>query len=309
MPWRVTTLVTLTDASIPVVHLPQLRGLQPDSDAIATLGEALSSLGFVAVVDHGVDAALLQRAYATAADTFALPAATKQGYERPEEGRQRGYTSMGIEHAKDRDTPDLKEFWQVGRSGPGLPDNVFATEVEGFEATMLALFHALDSVAAALLGGIERYLQLPVGFFEDFTRGGNSVMRIIHYPPLRGDVPEGAVRAAAHEDINLLTVLPVSTQPGLQLMTRAGEWVDVQTPPDVMVCDTGDMMQLLTGGRLRSTTHRVVNPTEGADRSRYSMPFFCHPRPDAELSPARDGAPAILAHDFMMERLRAIGVA
>ena len=302
--------MTLADASIPVVSLPQLRGIQPDPAAIATLGEALSSLGFVAVVDHGVDASLLERAYAAAAETFALSAAAKQGYERPDEGRQRGYTSMGVEHAKDRDTPDLKEFWQVGRAGPGLPDNVFATEVDGFEATMLALFHALDGVASDLLGGIERYLDWPVGFFEDLTRGGNSVMRIIHYPPLTGgDVPEGAVRAAAHEDINLLTVLPVSTQPGLQLMTRAGEWVDVRTPPDVMVCDTGDMMQLLTDGRLRSTTHRVVNPSEGADRSRYSMPFFCHPRPDAELAPARDGEPAILAHDFMMERLRAIGVA
>ncbi len=276
-------------------------------EATRALGASLETFGFVAITDHDVEIALLDQAYALARTTFALPTASKRRYETPEDGRQRGYTSVGVEHAKDHPTPDLKEFWHVGRDEHD-PPNVFP-EVEGFATTFRALFKELDRVATRLLGAIGFHLQLPQGYFEDMTRNGGSVVRVIHYPPLHAQVPQGAVRAAAHEDINLLTVLPVAKEPGLELQTREGQWLAVHPPPNVMLCDTGDMMQLLTRGRMRSTTHRVVNPSSDANLARYSMPFFCHPRGDAVLRPAVDDKPAITADAFLMDRLREIGVA
>ncbi len=295
----------MADASIPVLSLHDLAPKGRKDAAVQTLGKALETFGFVAIVEHDVPETLLSDAYATAEEFFALPGETKRKYEDAGAGRQRGYTSMGVEHAKDQSVPDIKEFWHVGRLQGDVPANVEPSELSQFGATFNRLFAELDRVATTLLASVGAYLSKPEGFFEDFTRGGNSVLRIIHYPPLPDDVEPGAVRAAAHEDINLITVLPVATAPGLQLMTRDGEWVDVQTPPNVMVCDTGDMMQMLTKGRMRSTTHRVVNPPGDANRSRYSMPFFCHPRPDAVLQEE----PRVLADAFMMERLRDIGVA
>ncbi len=295
----------MADASIPVLSLHELAPAGRRDAAVRTLGEALETFGFVAIIDHDVPEALLSESYARAAEFFALPEDTKRRYEDVESGRQRGYTSLGVEHAKDQLVPDIKEFWHVGRLQGDVPPNIEPAEPVNFTTTFNRLFAELDRVATTLLESVGAYLGKPEGFFEDFTRGGNSVLRIIHYPPLSNDVEPGAVRAAAHEDINLITVLPVATEPGLQLMTRDGAWVDVQTPPNVMVCDTGDMMQLLTGRRLRSTTHRVVNPPGDANRSRFSMPFFCHPRPDAVLQQQ----PEVLAHAFMMERLRDIGLA
>lgn len=300
--------MTGTLATIPVLSLASLR--RRDAGVVAKLGHALEEFGFVAVTDHGVDPDLLDDAYGLAAQTFAGSEETKRRYEDVEGGRQRGYTSVGVEHAKDRTVGDLKEFWHVGRTQGDVPKNIFPTEVARFEQTFTRLFSALDKVATDLLEAIGAHLGLEPGFFIDLTREGNSVLRVIHYPPQLEGTPAGAVRAAAHEDINLITVLPVSTAPGLQLMTRDRTWMDVETPPNVMVCDTGDMMQLLTDRRLPSTTHRVVNPSGAdAERSRYSLPFFCHPRPDAVLRAGGAGVPEILANDFLMERLRDIGLA
>lgn len=306
-------------ASIPTVHYRDfLAGGEARERFVATLGEGLHDLGFVFVQDHGIDDDLLARAYAEAATLFALPEATKRRYETPEDGRQRGYTSFGVEHAKDRDVADLKEFWHVGRQLPDdhpltvrgeIPRNHTAEEAPGFGPAAQALFDAMDRFAAGLLSALEPYLGLPEGFFADLTRDGNSVLRIIHYPPLPDEVPPGAVRAAEHEDINLITILPASTERGLELRTRDGRWLEVVPPPGAMVCDTGDMMQLLTGGRLPATTHRVVNPPAEQRRSRYSMPLFVHPHPDGVLRPARDDEPEITARDFLMERLRDIGLA
>ncbi len=295
----------MSNASIPVLCLDDLAPGQRRADAVQTLGEALETFGFVAITDHGVPEELLDNAYGRAQDLFALPTEAKRAYEDAKNGRQRGYTSMGIEHAKDQPLGDLKEFWHVGRQSGDVVPNVEPAEVPAFTGTFNDLFIELDRVATTLLSSVGAYLELPEGFFETFTEGGNSVLRVIHYPPLGGEVEPGAVRAAAHEDINLITVLPVATEPGLQLMTREGAWIDVQTPPNVMVCDSGDMLQLFTGGRLRSTTHRVVNPPGDANRSRYSMPFFCHPHSNAVLQ--KD--PEVLAGDFLMQRLRDIGVA
>lgn len=310
------TLVASLD--LPTLSLRQLQaeasrpaGQSPGGEpgtCTQQLGESLESCGFVAITDHGVDPALLERAYALARTTFALPPESKRASETPGDGRQRGYTSLGIEHAKNHPTPDLKEFWHIGRDADDLPTNIFPN-VAGFATTFPQLFTALDHVATSLLQAIGRYLERPPGFFDALTKGGNSVVRVIHYPPMHASSPMGAVRAAAHEDINLLTVLPVSTEPGLELRTVQGEWVAVRTAPGVMICDTGDMMQLLTNGRLPSTTHRVVNPANGANVARYSMPFFCHPRGEAVLRAAQDNAEQVTANAFLMQRLREIGVA
>jgi isopenicillin N synthase-like dioxygenase len=303
--------------SIPVVDLSLARHPATREAFTRSLGEALEQFGFVAVTQHGIDDSLLQRAYATSEALFRLPTETKMRYETPGDGRQRGYTSFGIEHAKDSLVPDLKEFWHVGRDlGPNhplhqngdVPPNLWPAELPAFEPTFRALFAALEGFADVLLGAVERYLDLEPGYFRLLTRDGNSVLRLIHYPEVGGAACPGAVRAAAHEDINLITVLPASTQPGLEVMTRDGRWIPVNPPPNVMICDTGDMMALLTAGRLPATTHRVVNPS-GGDGGRYSMPFFLHPHPEALLAPMVPGfARAVTTREFFHERLRAIGV-
>lgn len=276
----------------------------------ARLNAVLARWGFVAVVGHGVPAALLDRAYAHAEALFALPDATKRSWERPDLARQRGYTGFGVEHAKDRAVHDLKEFWQIGRAdgGPGLPPNVWP-DLPGFRPTFEALFGALDGFATTLLGAIAEGAGLDPDALVEGTRGGNSVLRVLHYPPVRPTDPPDAVRAAAHEDINLLTVLPASTRPGLELLDRDGTWRALRTPPDVLVCDTGDIFQRLTSGRLPATTHRVVNPPGGGNTSRYSMPFFVHPRPEWVVTAVDGDQPPITAGAFLAERLAAIGVA
>jgi isopenicillin N synthase-like dioxygenase len=305
--------------SIPVLDFADcpLDGPIPDR-FVRALGEALEDLGFVALANHGIDRALLSRAYDVAGEVFAQPEAVKRRYEDPASGRERGYTSFGVERALDGAAPDLKEFWHVGRTLPPdhaavlagrLHPNRFPSEVPAFGPTFRALYDSMEAFAHRLLDGVGAWLELPPAYFRDMVAEGNSVLRVIHYPDLGRPAPPGAVRAAQHEDINLITVLPASTRPGLQLLTREGDWLPVHTPPDVMICDTGDMMQLLTGGRLPSTTHRVVNPEGVGDGGRLSMPFFVHPRPDHVLTPLVEGSgQPIRAHDFLYERLQAIGV-
>ncbi|MCO4744981.1 MAG: isopenicillin N synthase family oxygenase [Proteobacteria bacterium] len=304
-------------AGIPVVDFRDFSNPERRASFVATLGKGLEEFGFVAVTGHGVSPELLAQAYAVAEQTFALPHASKASCEDSAGGRQRGYTSFGVEHAKDQAVPDLKEFWHIGRQLPDdhpltlsgdIPANRFPDDQPDFGPTFLALFDALEGFANGLLEAVGEHLDLPEDFFRNFVRDGNSVLRVIHYPDMGPDAPPEAVRAAQHEDINLMTVLPASTRPGLELLTRDGEWMAVQTPPDVMVCDTGDMMQLLTGGRLPATTHRVVNPPD-SDGGRYSMPFFLHPHPDQILKPMQGDEPGITTREYLHERLVAIGVA
>jgi isopenicillin N synthase-like dioxygenase len=301
----------MSTLDLPVVDLRDATG--PGRAAfVAALGAALQATGFVAVTGHGVAPDLLEASYAAGSAFFALPDAEKRRWERPELGRQRGYTGFGIERAKDRAVADLKEFWQLGRpveaDDAGVPANVVPDAPEGFADRMDALFAAMDGVAAVMLRAIAEHLGLPADALSDAVAQGNSVLRVIHYPPVGPDAPEGAVRAAAHEDINLLTLLPASTQPGLELLDREGVWRALVTPPDVLICDTGDLMAHLTGGLLPATTHRVVNPPGTNFEPRMSMPFFCHPRPDFVITPIRgDGAP-ITAGAFLRQRLIDNGV-
>lgn len=307
----------MSDLKLTVLRLTDFADPDRREGFVSSLGAALEEWGFVAITDHGIPAELLAQSYDTAAEFFTCPSPYKRSFERPDEGRQRGYTGFGVEHAKDQSVHDLKEFWQVGRNlGPEhplvtsgqMPDNLFPPQPENFGATFTTLFSALDHVANTMLEAIALHIGYDADALLGGVQDGNSVLRVIHYPPLRDSDPKDAVRAAAHEDINLLTVLPASTQPGLQLLDKTGQWRSLVTPPDVMIVDTGDLMQHLSGGQLPSVTHRVVNPSGNTNVSRYSMPFFVHPRPEWLITPMKgDGAP-ITAGAYLTQRLREIGV-
>jgi len=283
---------------------------------IQQLGEGLGEFGFVAIIHHPVSPSLLARTYEAAAAAFSLSPEEKAVFELPEIGRQRGYTSFGTERAKDASVADLKEFWQVGpelnADHPLAVDgtmhpNVFPDRPAEFGETCRELYADLRAFAVEMVRCIAEHLGQDPDSFAEMVRDGDSVMRVIHYPPVEHAQP-GAVRAAAHEDINLLTVLPSSTQPGLELLTPEGEWMPIQVPPDVLICDTGDLMAFLTGGDMPATTHRVVNPPGSANVARYSMPFFLHPRPEVLLTPLKGGKTPRTARDILHERLRAIGM-
>lgn len=304
--------------TIPVLSLAAFERGGTDRDRFVTqLGQALETLGFLAIADHGIDPALIQQAYAQAQAFFHLPEATKQQYADPALQGQRGFTRFGQEHAKDHPFPDLKEFWHVGRDGGAYPANLTPTEVPDFHPTMQRLYDALEGCALTLLRACALYLGEPENRLTELCTQGNTILRIIHYPPVPPDAHPASLRAAPHEDINLITLLCAATASGLEIQTRSGDWLPVDAAPGTIVVDSGDMLQNLTNGLLKSTTHRVVNPAN-AQESRFSMPFFLHPRPAADLTPlpgcvARTGGtvafPRITAGDYLQQRLREIGLA
>jgi len=280
------------------------------------LMRGLQDYGFIILADHGVPEALLEAAYEQSAEVFGLPEAVKRRYA----AGMRGYTPFGTEHAKNTSLPDLKEFWQIGREpSAGLPaedfpPNVWPAEIPAFQVTFSALFDALDRTGRILLSALAPKLELPADYFDDKVARGTSILRVLHYPPVPDDAPPGAVRSAAHEDINFITLLVAAKGAGLQLLDRDGTWLPVETQPRNLIVDSGDMLQRLTNGVIPSTTHRVVNPV-GPNVSRYSMPFFMHPASDVSLKclPSCEGAgarwPEITAGEFLAERLREIGLA
>ncbi len=308
---------------VPVLSLSEFDGRKGEfSDA---LGRAWRDTGFVGVRDHGIDDDTIERAYAAFRAFFALPAGTKQRYHLAGGGGARGYTGFGVEQAKDHDVPDLKEFWHVGREiedqdNPApeiLVPNLWPEEVPGFRAAALELYTALDDLGSRILSALALDIGLGRDWFADKTQFGNSILRPIHYPPI-GRIEPGAVRAAQHEDINLITLLIGSREQGLEILSRDGQWVPVSTLPGSIVVNVGDMLQRLTNHVYPSTTHRVVNPPgESARNARYSIPFFLHPNPDflietlpeciAEDRPNRYPEP-ITSHDYLMERLREINL-
>ena len=288
------------------------------------MGESYASFGFAIVRDHGLDAGAIARAVDATKAFFALPDQVKRKYKLEGQAGQRGYIPFGVEAAKDADTADLKEFWHVGRELPAghryrsyMPDNVWPAEIPSFREDVYGLYQALDMMGAELLRSIAKFLDLPLDFFVDATRDGNSILRLLHYPPTPPN-PTG-VRAAAHEDINVITLLLGAEEAGLQLKTRDGRWLDVNPPEGALVVNIGDMLQRLTNHVLPSTTHRVVNPAPvRAHLPRYSIPFFLHFAPDYLIetapscivadNPNRYPTP-ITAHDFLYERLREIRLA
>jgi isopenicillin N synthase-like dioxygenase len=287
---------------------------------IDQLFSGLKEYGFVVLRDHPIATDLLHQAYALSEKLFTLPVDTKRAYVSPAGGGQRGYTAFGQEHAKNSKHPDLKEFWHVGRdrvSRPELqsffPANIWPAELPAFEDVFKRIFQALDDTGRIMLQALTLPLEVEPDFFTRMTMDGSSILRLLHYPPVPAGTPPGHVRAAAHEDINLITLLVSASSSGLELLTRDGEWLPIETSPDNIIVDSGDMLARITNEVIPATTHRVVNPT-GPNTSRYSMPFFMHPNPDALLSCLAscrgDGAryPDILANDFLMERLREIGL-
>ncbi len=309
----------MSEQSIPVVNLEHYtQGDESQKQAfIKALGDGLRELGFVAVEGHGVSKDLIDRNYAAFKALFGLDEDTKKKYERPEHGRQRGYTSFGVEHAKGTAKADLKEFWHVGRElesdhplSERMPPNEWPDELPQLKEEALNYYQTLDEVGRQLLEALGIYLGQEPDQLPSMARDGNSVMRIIHYPVCDGFSDPGAMRAAAHEDINLITLLPQATESGLEIMTREGEWLGINAIPGQLIVDTGDMMKRITNDQIPATRHRVVNP-QGEPTERYSMPFFVHPHPDCMLDVLpgllEDGEqrkyPAMTADEYLLERL------
>jgi len=311
-------MATITD-DIASVSLNE-SDRDPDGFA-AKLGRSFEEYGFAIIADHGIPDDLIRDAEDKAKAFFALPEEVKRKYHIPGGGGARGYTPFGIETAKGAKAHDLKEFWHVGRELPPghrfrdhMGDNLWPEEVPGFKDTCLTLYDTFDRTGLKILKAIARFLKIDEDYFVDTVRDGNSVMRLLHYPPITGE-PGSNVRAGAHEDINAITLLLGAEEAGLELLTRDGRWIPVSPRPGELVVNIGDMLQRLTNGLLRSTTHRVVNPPpERRGKSRYSMPFFLHFRSDfcIEALPGTvpDGEepkwPPITANDYLQERLREI---
>ncbi|GAB4015350.1 MAG: isopenicillin N synthase family oxygenase [Bdellovibrio sp.] len=279
----------------------------------------LKEYGFIILTDHTIDQKKVDDAYDYVKQFFSLPLATKQKYQL-KNGGQRGYTPFGVEHAKNNPNPDLKEFWHVGRDLAATsqyfnvyPENVWPSEVAEFKNAFQTLYTAMDQTSVTLLEAIGRGLDVPQNFFKEMVNDGNSILRVIHYPPTKGQDTKNSVRSAAHEDINLITMLVGATASGLQLLDRDGTWLDVNSKPGQIVVDTGDMMARLTNGVLPATTHRVINPDDD-ESARYSMPFFVHPHSKASLKclPSCVGngvkEPEITAGEFLNQRLKEIGL-
>ena len=292
------------------------------SSFVTQLGNAYEEVGFVAVKNHGVPDELIEDLYKYVQEFFSLPLEHKKTYEIPELAGQRGYTSFGKEHAKGSDAPDLKEFFQYGQiprdnfKEEDYPANVQVGEVAVFNKTFDDAYRAFEKSGKALLQAIALYLGLDEHYFDGFVHNGNSILRAIHYPPITHE-PASAIRAEQHEDINLITLLVGASADGLEILTKQGEWVAVTSLPEQIVVNVGDMLQRFTNNKLMSTTHRVVNPKrELWHTSRFSIPFFLHPRSSMSLhclDTCVDEAHPIAYEDatageYLDERLREIGL-
>ena len=309
----------MSDGSIPIVDLRDFFSESRKKSFIEGVGSALENIGFFALKNHMIGEDFLDKMYLSADSFFSLSNSAKKSYERPEIMRQRGYTSFGTEHAKDSSAPDLKEFYMIARedndSSPYGP-NVWPVELPDFRELSVALFSKLDNLAHILLECCACYIGQAENFFTDMTHGSDTILRIIHYPPIGDDSPEDSIRSGSHEDINLITLLCSSTARGLELLQRNGEWLSVETGSEYVIVDSGDMIQNITNGMFRSTTHRVINPPEIKER-RFSMPFFVHPRKDIDLSPipscialtgGKSKYPSMDAGYYLEKRLKEIGI-
>jgi len=316
-------MVRMTDT---LKNLPTLSLAAQDSDPdgfAQAFGDSFRTFGFAVVADHGVDRALIDKAWDQTRQLFALPEDIKRSYYTSALAGQRGYTPFGTEIAKDAEHVDLKEFWHIGRDLPPghrfrdhMPDNIWPAELPEFRSTFEAMYAAFDTAGNRLLSAVARYLGLSSDWFDPAVDNGNSVMRLLHYPPIPKDAP--GIRAGAHGDINLITLLLGAEEGGLQLLTRQGDWMSITPPEGAMVINCGDMLERLTNNHLPATIHRVLNPPpERRHIPRYSMPFFLHLASDfvIETLPCciDDAHPnlypePITANDFLVQRLIEIGL-
>lgn len=311
--------------NIPVVDLHLfINGTAEEKVQFAAdLGKAFEEVGFVSVRNHGIDQQLIDALYQNVQSFFNQPEEIKRKYEIPGLAGQRGYTSFGKEHAKGSEAPDLKEFFQFGQtvetneiSEKEYPDNVQVQEVSSFNEKFLEAYRAFEKSGGALLSAIAIHLGLGEHYFQEHIHLGNSILRAIHYPPILHE-PNSAIRAEQHEDINLITLLVGASADGLEILSKDNEWLSVKAGPGEIVVNVGDMLQRLTNDRLKSTTHRVVNPPrELWHTSRYSIPFFLHPKRKMSLacldSCISDARPKLYedytAGQYLDERLREIGL-
>lgn len=289
----------------------------------AAIGRSFRDTGFAVVTDHGLDQAMIDAAIAKTKAFFALPEAAKRAYYDEPNGGQRGYTPFGTESAKGCTAADQKEFWHTGRAAKSgsayaasMKETPAVSQIEGFDSATRALFDGLDVMGQTLLQAIALDLGLEENWFTPRVQEGNSILRLLHYPAQDTPPPAGSVRAGAHEDINVITLLLGAEEAGLEVKHRSGKWLGVNPPTGALVVNVGDMLQRLTNGKMPSTTHRVVNPSaERSAHPRYSTPFFLHFAPEVMITPMEsciaagdDVLAPISAHDYLMERLREIGL-
>lgn len=321
---QTTTQVPSTLRQVPTLSLGSyLHGSEQDKVRfIEQLFHGIKDYGFIVLKDHEVSPSLLNEAYEILAKLYALPEKKKLSYVSELGGGQRGYTAFGKEHAKGSPVMDLKEFWHVGREvedghpfAKYYPKNIWPDDtVPEFKPVFEKLYSQLEKAGIQMMEALSYPLQVEKDFFTKMVVEGNSILRLLHYPPIPEGVDPRCVRAAAHEDINFITILPAATTSGLQLKDRDGTWLDIESDYGTLIVDAGDMLARITNDVIPSTTHRVINPQDGKNASRYSMPFFMHPHPESLLSclPSCRGAGAkyadITAHEFLMQRLREIGL-
>ena len=314
--------------SVPSLDLADFQSADKSKRAkfVSDLGMAYTNIGFVAIKNHGLSDELCEKLYETIQAFFTLPESVKTKYEIAELFGQRGYIGKGKEHAKGRTTGDLKEFYHVGQEvvdGDAIkneyPDNIWPSEIEDFENVALEAYKTLEATGKQMLSAIAEYLSLDKNYFDPLVHNGNSILRPIHYFPINNpdDVPDDAVRAAEHGDINLITLLMGASADGLQVLRRDGKWIPITALPDQIVVNVGDMMARLTNEKLKSTIHRVVNPPkEEMKKSRFSIPFFMHPRSNMDLSCLENCVDKdhpkqfddINAGEFLHQRLAEIGL-
>lgn len=293
---------------------------------VRQLSDAYQNIGFIALRNHGLSDELTQKLYAATKTFFALPDEVKQQYEVPELAGQRGYVGKGKEHAKGRNTGDLKEFYHVGQEVTDndpikeeYPDNIFPEEVAEFREVTLEAYRKLEAAGKQVLKAIAINLGLEEDYFDEKVHNGNSILRPIHYFPIEDpdSVPADAVRAAEHGDINLITLLMGASADGLQVLRRDGKWIPITALPEQVVVNVGDMLARLTNNKLKSTIHRVVNPPrELMNTSRFSIPFFMHPRSEMDLTCLEScidaqnpkAYPDATAGEYLNERLVELGL-
>ena len=293
---------------------------------VRALGEAYHNIGFVAIKNHGLSDDLTEKLYATIKQFFDLSEETKAKYEIPALAGQRGYIGKGKEHAKGRTTGDLKEFYHIGQNVTDedpikdkYPDNIWPDEIPELEEIGLKVYSTLENAGINMLRAIALYLNLDESYFDDKVHNGNSILRPIHYFPIENpeEVPDDAVRAAEHGDINLITLLMGASADGLQVLRKDNKWIPITALPEQIIVNVGDMLSRLTNNKLKSTIHRVVNPPkELMKTSRYSIPFFMHPRSEMDLTCLENCIDAqnpklyddISAGEFLQERLAEIGL-
>lgn len=313
---------------IPSLDLADFTSNDPQrkDDFVQKLGKAWQNIGFVAIKNHGLSDELAERLYNNVKNFFSLPDAIKQKYENPALAGQRGYISKNKEHAKGHSTPDLKEFYHIGQTVPEnvelsetYPDNIFPKEVPDFEPSALEAYRILENAGIQILRAAALFLGLEENYFDDKVKYGNSILRAIHYYPIEQPelLPPDAVRAAAHGDINLITLLMGASAEGLQVLRRDNKWIPITALPEQIVVNVGDMLERLTNNVLKSTIHRVVNPPiEKLKTPRFSIPFFMHPRSEMSLACLPNCITPdnpkqyedITAGEFLNQRLAEIGL-